>query len=91
MEVAPAKAQARREAAVRMRRVELRAEQSGNAELAVRELDAGVALAVDAELSERARELKRAGAPGRPPAPNGKPCADRLGPDRRTVAGEDHS
>ena len=61
MEVAPDKARKRREAAARTRRVELRAEESGNAQIAARELDAEVANAIDAELSERARELKQAG------------------------------
>jgi hypothetical protein len=61
MEVAPDKAKARREAAARTRAVELRAEDSGNAQLAARELDPAVAKAIDAELTERATELKRAG------------------------------
>jgi hypothetical protein len=61
MEVAPDKARKRREEAAKTRRVELRAEESGNAQLAARELDADIALAIDAELDERARELKRAG------------------------------
>jgi hypothetical protein len=61
MEVAPEKARRRREEAARTRQVELRAEDSGNAQIAARELDAEVAGAIDAELSERARELKRAG------------------------------
>ena len=61
MQVAPDKARKRREDAARTRQVELRAEDSGNAQIAARELDADVAGAIDAELSERARELKRAG------------------------------
>jgi hypothetical protein len=61
MDVAPDKARERREAAARTRRVELRAEESGNKQIAARELDADVAGAIDAELSERARELKQAG------------------------------
>jgi hypothetical protein len=61
MQVAPEKARERREAAAKTRRVELRPEESGNAQLAARELDADVAMAIDAELSERARELKKAG------------------------------
>jgi hypothetical protein len=64
MEVAPEKARKRREAAARTRRVELAAEESGNAQLAARELDAEVAEAIDTELTERARELKRAGVGG---------------------------
>jgi hypothetical protein len=61
MEVAPEKARKRREEAARTRHVELRAEDSGNSQIAARELDADVALAIDAELDERARELKQAG------------------------------
>jgi hypothetical protein len=61
MEIAPDKARRRREEAAKTRRVELRAEESGNAQLAARELDADIAMAIDAELSERAQELKRAG------------------------------
>jgi Domain of unknown function (DUF222) len=61
MEVAPQKARERREAAAKTRQVEMRAEESGNAQIAARELDADVAEAIDAELTERARELKKAG------------------------------
>jgi Domain of unknown function (DUF222) len=61
MEVNPDAARQRREEAAKTRRVEVRAEESGNGQIAVRELDPVSAAAIDQELSARARELKKAG------------------------------
>lgn len=61
MEIAPDKARKRREEAARTRRVEVRPEESGNAQVAMRELAADLAAAIDQELSARARELKKYG------------------------------
>lgn len=61
IEIAPDKARKRREEAARTRRVEVRPEESGNAQVAVRELAADLAAAIDQELSARARELKKYG------------------------------
>ena len=64
MEVAPAKARKRREAAVRDARVQRWAEDSGNAALMGRELPPAEVLAADQRITGWARELKAAGLAG---------------------------
>jgi hypothetical protein len=64
IEVAPEKAEKRREKAARQARVERWAEASGNAGLAGRELPAAQVLAADQVLTARARLLKQAGLAG---------------------------
>ena len=61
IEIAPDKARKRRETAARTRRVEVRPEESGNTQIAARELSPEVAASIDAELSARATELHRYG------------------------------
>jgi hypothetical protein len=64
MEVAPAKARARREAAARDARVQRWAEDSGNAALMGRELPPAEVLAADQRITAWARQLKAAGLEG---------------------------
>src|SRR6266699_2837819 len=64
MEVAPAKAQKRREQAARDARVQRWAEDSGNAALMGRELPPAEVLAADQRISAWARQLKKAGLEG---------------------------
>jgi Domain of unknown function (DUF222) len=64
MEVAPEKAQKRREQAARDARVERWAEDSGNAALMGRELPPDEVLAADQRITAWARELKKAGLDG---------------------------
>jgi hypothetical protein len=64
MEVDPDAARRRREDAVKERRVEIQAEDSGNAWIAARELPPAAVLAVDRKLTARARQFKKAGIPG---------------------------
>jgi hypothetical protein len=64
MEVDPEKAKERRERAARQARVEIWAEESGNAGLAGRELPAAQAYAADQRIRSWARQLKRAGLDG---------------------------
>ena len=64
MEVGPEKAKERRERAARQARVEIWAEESGNAGLAGRELPAAQAYAADQRIRSWARQLKRAGLDG---------------------------
>jgi hypothetical protein len=64
LQVAPATARRRREAAARDARVERWAEDSGNAALAGRELPAAGVLAADQRVTAWAKELKRAGLAG---------------------------
>jgi hypothetical protein len=64
MEVAPKKAQKRREHAARLARVERWGEDSGNAGLAGRELPPAQVLAADQRVSAWAKELRRAGLDG---------------------------
>jgi len=64
MEVAPAKARKRREHEAARARVERRAEASGNAGLAGRELPPAQVLAADQRATAWAGELKRAGLDG---------------------------
>ncbi len=64
MEVNPDAARKRREDAARERRVEIRAEVSGNAMIAGRELPPAAVLAMDQELTARARVLRKLGVPG---------------------------
>jgi hypothetical protein len=64
MEVNPDAARKRREDAARGRRVEIRAEESGNAMIAGRELPPATVLAMDQELTARARVLRKLGVPG---------------------------
>ncbi len=64
IEVNPDAARKRREAAARQKRVEVLAEQSGNCQIAGRELPAAAALAANENLTARARQLRAAGVPG---------------------------
>ena len=64
MEVAPAKARKRREAAAKDARVQRWAEDSGNAALMGRELPPAEVLAADQRITGWARELKAAGLEG---------------------------
>ena len=64
MEVAPAKARKRREAAAKDARVQRWAEDSGNAALMGRELPPAEVLAADQRITAWARELKAAGLAG---------------------------
>jgi hypothetical protein len=64
MQVAPAKARQRREAAAKQARLERWAEHSGNASLAGRELPPADVLAADQRVTAWARELKQAGLDG---------------------------
>jgi hypothetical protein len=64
MKVAPKKAKKRREAAARDARVEQRAEDSGNAALAGRELPPAEVIAAGQRITWRARQLRAAGADG---------------------------
>jgi hypothetical protein len=64
MQVAPAKARKRREAAAREARLERWAEHSGNAALVGRELPPAEVLAADQRVTAWARELKQAGLDG---------------------------
>jgi hypothetical protein len=61
MEIDSDAARKRREDGRQDRRVEVRPEESGNAQVAARELAPDLAAAIDSELSARARELKKAG------------------------------
>jgi hypothetical protein len=64
IEVNPQAAVRRREQAARQRRVEVRAEDSGNAQIAGRELPPAAALAASQLLTARARQLRKAGLDG---------------------------
>ncbi|HEY6315302.1 MAG TPA: DUF222 domain-containing protein, partial [Streptosporangiaceae bacterium] len=64
MQVAPGKAQKRREQAARLARVERWGEDSGNAALAGRELPPAAVLAADQRVTWWAKQLKRAGLEG---------------------------
>ena len=64
MQVAPGKAQKRREQAARLARVERWGEDSGNAALAGRELPPAAVLAADQRVTAWAKQLKRAGLEG---------------------------
>ena len=64
IEVNPGAARQRREAAAKDKRVEVITEQSGNCQLAGRELPPAAVLAANENLTARARELRAAGVPG---------------------------
>ena len=64
IEVNPEAARKRRERAAKDKRVEVVAEQSGNCQLAGRELPPAAVLAADENLTARARQLRAAGVPG---------------------------
>jgi len=64
MEVDPDAARKRREDAAKQRRVEVRAEESGNAMICGRELPPAAVLALDRKLTARAKQLRRLGVPG---------------------------
>ena len=64
IEVNPGAARRRREEAAKDKRVEVVAEQSGNCQLAGRELPPAAVLAADENLTGRARQLRAAGVPG---------------------------
>ncbi len=64
IEVNPDAARKRREEAAKDKRVEVIAEQSGNCQLAGRELPPAAVLAADENLTARARQLRAAGVPG---------------------------
>ena len=64
IEVNPEAARKRREQAAKDKRVEVVAEQSGNCQLAGRELPPAAVLAADENLTARARQLRAAGVPG---------------------------
>ncbi len=64
IEVNPEAARKRRERAAKDKRVEVIAEQSGNCQLAGRELPPAAVLAADENLTARARQLRAAGVPG---------------------------
>ena len=64
MEVNPEAARRRREEAAKRRRVEVRTEESGNTSICGRELPPAAALAANANLTARARHLRKLGAPG---------------------------
>jgi hypothetical protein len=64
IQVNPEAAAKRRQQAARTRRIEVWAENSGNAALAGRELPPAAVLAASQKLTARARELRRAGAQG---------------------------
>ncbi len=82
MEVAPGKAQKRREHEAKKTRVERWAEGSGNAGLAGRELPPAQVLAADQRVTAWAKELQQGGGGGRDgraagPGLPGHPCATR--------------
>ena len=64
IEVNPGAARRRREEAAKDKRVEVVTEQSGNCQLAGRELPPAAVLAADENLTGRARQLRAAGVPG---------------------------
>jgi Domain of unknown function (DUF222) len=64
MTIDPGTARKRREHATRDARVENKLEQSGNRQIAAREIPPAAALAVDKKLTDRARALKKAGIKG---------------------------
>jgi hypothetical protein len=93
MEVAPAKAQKRREQAARDARVQRWAEDSGNAALMGRELPPAEVLAADQRITAWARQLKRAGLEGDMDELRARAYLDLLlakdSRPRRDAAGED--
>jgi hypothetical protein len=90
MDVAPAKARARREAAQKDARVQRWAEDSGNAALMGRELPPAEVLAADQRITAWAHELRRAGLEGSMDELRARAYLDLLlGKDSRPLAGQE--